>query len=115
MSQQQRAAVLLRQAADLLNYTIPAPASCCKGNCASDTLDYNTQRSDDQVDNSDNRSPWCNGYGVRLATGRSSGSIPTVGAFFRSHPKTPSTGSRPRKRTRERLYKPKAFDAIELK
>ncbi|KAH3807324.1 hypothetical protein DPMN_135661 [Dreissena polymorpha] len=43
------------------------------------------------------------------------GSIPTVGAFFRSFPKTPSTGSRPRKRTRERLYKPKAFDAIELK
>ncbi|KAH3800169.1 hypothetical protein DPMN_153798 [Dreissena polymorpha] len=31
------------------------------------------------------------------------GSIPTVGAFFRSHPKTPSTGSRPRKRTRERF------------
>ncbi|KAH3852615.1 hypothetical protein DPMN_095128 [Dreissena polymorpha] len=34
------------------------------------------------------------------------GSIPTVAAFFRSPPKTPSTGSRPRKRTRERLYKP---------
>ncbi|KAH3700955.1 hypothetical protein DPMN_075937 [Dreissena polymorpha] len=34
------------------------------------------------------------------------GSIPTVGAFFKSLPKTPKTGSRPRKRTRERLYKP---------
>ncbi|KAH3724872.1 hypothetical protein DPMN_050699 [Dreissena polymorpha] len=33
-------------------------------------------------------------------------SIPTMEAFFRSPPKTPSTGSRPRKRTRERLYKP---------
>ncbi|KAH3841120.1 hypothetical protein DPMN_114577 [Dreissena polymorpha] len=29
------------------------------------------------------------------------GSIPTAGSFFRSPPKTPSTGSRPRKRTRE--------------
>ncbi|KAH3835010.1 hypothetical protein DPMN_108348 [Dreissena polymorpha] len=30
-------------------------------------------------------------------------------------PKNPSTGSRPRKRTRERFNKPASFDAIELK
>ncbi|KAH3845600.1 hypothetical protein DPMN_087881 [Dreissena polymorpha] len=47
-------------------------------------------------------SPWCNGYGYREVTG----SISTMGAFFRSPQKTPSTGSSPRKRTRERLYKP---------
>ncbi|KAH3771453.1 hypothetical protein DPMN_172772 [Dreissena polymorpha] len=43
------------------------------------------------------------------------GSIPDVGEFLRSPPKTPSTGSKPRKGIPERLNKPKAFDAIELK
>ncbi|KAH3788616.1 hypothetical protein DPMN_166762 [Dreissena polymorpha] len=41
------------------------------------------------------------------------GSIPARGAFSRSSPKTPSTGYRPRIRTRERFYKPEAFDAID--
>ncbi|KAH3820188.1 hypothetical protein DPMN_121932 [Dreissena polymorpha] len=62
------------------------------------------------------RSPWCNGYGGSLATGLVTGSIPTVvGVIFRSPPKTPSTGSRPRKCTRERSNKPEAFNVIELK
>ncbi|KAH3741031.1 hypothetical protein DPMN_047749 [Dreissena polymorpha] len=33
-------AALLRQAADLLNYTIPAPAPCCKGNKEAWTCKY---------------------------------------------------------------------------
>ncbi|KAH3851197.1 hypothetical protein DPMN_093677 [Dreissena polymorpha] len=60
------------------------------------------------------RSPWHNGYDVRLAT-VGHGFDLHFGAFFRSSPKTRSTGCRPRKRTRERLNKPEAFDAIELK
>ncbi len=43
------------------------------------------------------------------------GSIHTVGAFCKSPAKTPTTGSRPRKRTRERFDKLEAFDAIEQK
>ncbi|KAH3720377.1 hypothetical protein DPMN_063274 [Dreissena polymorpha] len=46
-------------------------------------------------------SPWRSGHGVRLAIRRSRVRIPTVEAFFRSPSKTPSTGSSPRKRTRE--------------
>ncbi|KAH3868106.1 hypothetical protein DPMN_031245 [Dreissena polymorpha] len=37
------------------------------------------------------------------------GSVPQI------TPKTPSTASRPRKRTRQRLYSPQAFDKIEPK
>ncbi|KAH3727844.1 hypothetical protein DPMN_053789 [Dreissena polymorpha] len=59
-------------------------------------------------------SPLCNGYGVRLATGRSRVRSP-LWEHSLDLSKTPSTGSRSRKRTRERLYKPKAFNAIELK
>ncbi|KAH3709398.1 hypothetical protein DPMN_068860 [Dreissena polymorpha] len=44
-----------------------------------------------------------------------SGFDPHRGSVLLISPKRPSTCSRPRKRTRERLYKPWAFDAIELK
>ncbi|KAH3852480.1 hypothetical protein DPMN_094990 [Dreissena polymorpha] len=40
-------------------------------------------------------------------------SILNVEAFFRSPPKSPSTGSRARKQTRRRFNKPEAFKVIK--
>ncbi|KAH3704162.1 hypothetical protein DPMN_079218 [Dreissena polymorpha] len=53
--------------------------------------------------------------GINCMDGMVTGSIPTVEAFFRFQPKTPSTVSRPKKQTRENFNKPEAFDAIKLK
>ncbi|KAH3849327.1 hypothetical protein DPMN_091726 [Dreissena polymorpha] len=62
--------------------------------------------SNEENNGTESRSQLCNGYGVRLATERSRVKSPPWERSLDLPPMTPSTDSRPRKRTRERLYKP---------